>query len=317
VMHAIKKQFKRNKRADIEQKNTETSLIEYFLYPKYGPGQMWEKVARIIKEHGGEIYTKKRITKIITKNNTVKAVEVFDEIKKTKEIIRGDYFFSTMPIKELINQIEGSRVPPKIKQIAEGLPYRDFITVGILVDKLNIKNDDGSEKIMDNWIYIQEPQVKVGRLQIFNNWSPYMVKNSNKIWIGMEYFVNENDELWSKSSKKMAEFAISELDSIGIIKKKFVRDSIVIKIKKTYPAYFGTYGHFDKLQHYLDKFENLFLIGRNGQHRYNNQDHSMLTAMEAVQNIIKGVMSKENVWNVNIEKEYHEESSSTPSPKGS
>jgi len=306
LTHAIKKQFKKAKQTDINQKNTETSLIEYFLYPKYGPGQMWEKVARIVKDNGGEIHTKKRITKIITKNTRVVAVEVFDESKKTKETISGDYFFSTMPVKELINQIEGTKVPEKIMKIANGLPYRDFITVGILVDKLSVKNDAGSNKILDNWIYIQEPSVKVGRLQIFNNWSPYMVKDSKKIWIGMEYFVNENDELWNKSKKEMSEFAVNELASIGIIKKKFVRDTVVIKIKKTYPAYFGTYGQFKKLQQFIDKFENLFLIGRNGQHKYNNQDHSMLTAIEAVSNIINGKKDKRNIWNVNLEKEYHE-----------
>jgi protoporphyrinogen oxidase len=148
--------------------------------------------------------------------------------------------------------------------------------------------------------------VKVGRLQIFNNWSPYLVKDSSKIWIGMEYFVTEGDELWNKNDKEMIEMGINELSLIGIIDKKNVTDSTVIRIKKTYPAYFGTYKDFDKIKEFTDSIDNLFLLGRNGQHRYNNQDHSMLTAITAVENIASGRKDKNNIWNINAEKEYHE-----------
>jgi protoporphyrinogen oxidase len=200
--------------------------------------------------------------------------------------------------------------PENVKEVAGGLPYRDFITVGLLMKKLKITNETGRQTkgniVPDSWIYIQEPGVKVGRLQIFNNWSPYMIKDDNNVWIGMEYFVNEGDYLWNKKDKDMAAFGIDELASINIINKEDVLDSTVIRVKKTYPAYFGTYDRFDEIRQFTDSFANLFLLGRNGQHHYNNQDHSMLTAIEAVKNIAEGRRDKANVWSVNVEKEYHE-----------
>ena len=192
-----------------------------------------------------------------------------------------------------------------IKNISKGLIYRDFLTVGLLVNKLKINKKNGTQ-VKDNWIYIQEPDVTVGRLQIFNNWSPYMVADPNKIWVGLEYFCNEGDKLWNKSDKDLIELAKQELDHIEIIDKNDIIDATVIKQEKAYPAYFGTYNQFDTLKDYLDEFSNLFLIGRNGMHRYNNQDHSMLSAMVAVENIIKNIETKENIWMVNTEKEYHE-----------
>lgn len=311
LQHAAKKAFTPKKPADISQKDTETSLIEYFLYPKLGPGHMWETVTKIVEKRGGKVEKNHVITKIHAKKGRIVAVDVLDTKTKKTTKITGDYFFSTMPINELIAAFDGVEVPKKVQHVAENLPYRDFITVGLLMKKLKIKNEtDRKTKrdvVPDNWIYIQEPNVKVGRLQVFNNWSPYLVKDEKNVWIGMEYFVNEGDELWSKKDKDMAAFGIEELASINIIDKKDVIDSTTIRIKKTYPAYFGTYAEFDKVQKFTDSFENLFLIGRNGQHRYNNQDHSMLTAMAAVENIIKGVKSKSNLWKINAEKEYHEE----------
>lgn len=302
--------IKPKKKEDISQKNVETSLIESFLYPKLGPGHMWETVAKRITKAGGEVRKNQAITKVYAKNNQITAVDVYDyKMRKTTKIT-GDYFFSTMPVNELIASIEGVDVPQKIKDIAKGLPFRDFITVGILAKKLKISNQtDRKTKrniVPDNWIYIQEPDVTVCRLQIFNNWSPYMVKDEKNIWIGMEYVVSEQDDIWKLSNKKMSEFGIKELEKIGILDPKQVLDTTVIKLKKTYPAYFGTYNEFDKIRKFTDQFDNLYLIGRNGQHRYNNQDHSMLTAIEAVGNIISGRKDKENIWNVNAEKEYHE-----------
>lgn len=311
LQHAIKKALTPKKSGDISQKNTETSLIEYFLYPKLGPGHMWETVAKIVKKRGGEVHKNHVVTKIYAKKGKIVAVDVKDTKTNKTTKVSGDYFFSTMPINELIAAFDGVKVPKKVQHIANNLPYRDFITVGLLMKKLKIKNEtDRKTKyniVPDNWIYIQEPGVKVGRLQIFNNWSPYLVKDEKNVWIGLEYFVNEGDELWSKTDKDMATFGIDELASINIIDKKDVIDSTVIRVKKTYPAYFGTYAEFDKVRKFTDSFENLFLIGRNGQHRYNNQDHSMLTAMVAVENIVKGVKSKSNLWKINAEKEYHEE----------
>lgn len=302
--------LKPKKKSDISQKKVETSLIESFLYPKLGPGQLWETVAKRIQKGGGEVIKNHAITKIHAHKGKIVAVDVLDTKTKKVTKVSGDYFFSTMPVNELIASIDGVDVPAQVKKIAAGLPFRDFITVGILAKKLQIKNETGRRTkgniVPDNWIYIQEPDVRVCRLQIFNNWSPYLVKNPKHAWVGMEYVVSEKDDIWQLSDKKMAEFGISELVKIGILDTKDVLDSTVIRLKKTYPAYFGTYDQFDKVRAFTDTFDNLFLIGRNGQHRYNNQDHSMLTAIEAVRNIKSGRKDKSNIWNVNVEKEYHE-----------
>jgi protoporphyrinogen oxidase len=214
-----------------------------------------------------------------------------------------------MPIKNLIAAID-EPAPQKVRRAAEGLVYRDFITAGLLLKKLKIKNETKIKTvnniIPDNWIYVQERDVRLGRLQIFNNWSPYMVKNENTVWAGLEYFCTEGDELWSKADDEFIKFAIDELVKIGIIEKEDVLDSVMFRMPKTYPAYFGSYDELDVVRNYVDKFENLFLIGRNGLHRYNNQDHSMLTAMTAVDNIVNGIKTKDNIWAVNTEQEYHE-----------
>jgi protoporphyrinogen oxidase len=311
ITHALKKSIPKSQSANLAQKDTETSLIEYFLYPKLGPGQMWETVAGIINKMGGEVHLGRVVNKIHAERGKITGITITDSKTGKSHEIHGDYFFSTMPVKELIASIDGVKVPKNVQEVANGLPYRDFITVGLLMKKLKIKNEtDRKTKgniVPDNWIYIQEPGVKVGRLQVFNNWSPYLVNNSQNVWVGMEYFVNEGDELWSMKDRAMAEFGICELDSIGIIDKKDVLDSTVIRVKKTYPAYFGTYNRFDEVRHFTDKFSNLFLVGRNGMHKYNNQDHSMLTAITAVENIIEGRKDKDNIWAVNVEKEYHEE----------
>ncbi|UCH98637.1 MAG: NAD(P)/FAD-dependent oxidoreductase [Candidatus Aminicenantes bacterium] len=308
VAHALKQIFRKDK--SIEQKSTETSLIEQFMYPKFGPGQMWEKVAAIIKEKGGELYLDHRV--VALENNHDRITGVMVKNKKTGEEFknRPDYVFSTMPVKDLINGMV-NKVPPDVHEISNGLIYRNFITVGLLLKKLKIKNETLRKTINnivpDTWIYIQEREVKVGRLQIFNNWSPYMVKDPDTVWIGLEYFCDEGDELWNMTDEEITRLAINESSAIDIIEKEDVLDHIVIRVPKTYPAYFGTYDRFDVIRNYTDEFHNLFLIGRNGMHRYNNQDHSMLTAIVAVENIINNVKSKDNIWNVNIEQEYHEE----------
>ena len=209
-----------------------------------------------------------------------------------------------MPLKDLVSGFEGEKVPNKIRNIAKGLPYRDFMTVGVLVNKLKIKD---KTMVPDCWIYVQEPDVKMGRIQIFNNWSPYLVsKPENTVWMGLEYFVTENDRYWKMRDKDFSEMATTELEKMQIIDKKDVLDTHVERVKKAYPAYFDTYSEIDKLITYLNKYENLYCIGRNGQHRYNNMDHSMLTAMETVKNIENNITNKDNIWNVNTEKEYHE-----------
>jgi protoporphyrinogen oxidase len=199
--------------------------------------------------------------------------------------------------------------PAPVREIARGLVYRDFITVGLLVSRLKVSDNSqqGHKLIRDNWIYIQEPDVLVGRLQIFNNWSPYMVANPDTVWLGLEYFCNQGDSLWSKPDADLIRLGREELDRIGIIDAAEVLDGTVLRMEKTYPAYFGSYNRFDEIRAYVDGFENLFLLGRNGMHRYNNQDHSMLTAMVAVDNILAGETAKANLWAINTEQEYHEE----------
>jgi protoporphyrinogen oxidase len=217
----------------------------------------------------------------------------------------ADWFFSTMPIRELVRALD-TPPPGDVAAIAEGLLYRDFVTVGLLLDSLLLRESDGGP-VRDNWIYIQEPDVLVGRLQIFNNWSPWMVADKSKVWVGLEYFCNEGDELWSKSDEELVALAGEELGRIGIADPAAVRDGTVLRMPKTYPAYFGSYERFGELREWLDRFDNLFLVGRNGMHRYNNQDHSILAAMTAVDNIVAGRLDKANLWEVNTEEEYHEE----------
>lgn len=301
ILHVLKSIFIKNQ--SIEQKNIDTSLIEQFMYPKLGPGQMWELVAQIIEDKGGKILMNAEVVGLNIDNNKISEITYIQKNENLSKTLKGDYFFSTMPVKHLIRSL-GSVVPINVLKISEGLRYRDFITVGLLLNKLKIQENMGL--VSDNWIYIQEKDVKIGRLQIFNNWSPYLVSDDSKIWIGLEYFCNVGDELWIKNDQEFIDFAIAELESIQIIDSKDVIDSTIIKVPKAYPAYFGTYNQFDSIRDYTDSFTNLFLVGRNGMHKYNNQDHSMLTAITAVDNIIAGITSKENIWNINLEKMYHE-----------
>ena len=296
----------RNGDGDVAQKSTETSLIEQFLYPKYGPGQMWDTVARKVVELGGSILTGLEVSQIRCANGRISAVVATDRSGAVREF-SGDYFFSTMAIKDLVRALDAD-VPPNAREVSEGLVYRDFITVGLLLNKLRIAENNGSSKLIeDNWIYIQEPDVLAGRLQIFNNWSPYMVTAPQRVWLGVEYFCYETGELWRKTDAEIVELAKDELQRIGIIDASEVVDSTVIRMPKTYPAYFGTYSRFDEIRKYLDSYDNLFLVGRNGMHKYNNQDHSMLTAMVAVDNLVTGSADKSAIWDVNTETEYHEQ----------
>ena len=312
IEHAIQELSKKKKKdsGDISQKGTETSLIEKFFYPKLGPGQLWEEVARQVQEMGGIIHMHCDVKNIYTEDNKVTAVTAVN--RQTGEELRltGDYFFSTMPVKELIAGIVGD-VPAQVRDIASKLQYRDFITVGILLRKLSFLDKHTGEwkpiKLEDTWIYIQEKDVKVGRLQLFNNWSPYMVKDPDTTWVGMEFFCNETDDFWKLPDSEIAALAIRELEKIGLASTDNVLDSTVLRVEKTYPAYFGAYEQFDQVRAYTDQLENIFLVGRNGMHKYNNADHSMLTAMVAVDNIIAGVTAKDNIWAINTEQEYHEE----------
>ncbi len=305
VRHFLKKTFG-SREQDVAQKGTDTSLIERFLYPKFGPGQLWEHVAEKIVQAGGEIEMGRKVARIHTSGSRVTSVDAVDE-KGEMRNFAADYFFSSMPMRDLVNAIElaGGTIPANVKEVSEGLVYRDFITVGILTDKLLVTEPDGG-LLKDTWIYIQEPDVLIGRLQIFNNWSPYLTV-PGKIWIGLEYFCYESDPLWTMPDEELKKFAAQELETIGILKAEDVIDAHVVRVPKTYPAYFGSYDRFDELRKFTDTFENLFLIGRNGMHKYNNQDHSMLTAMQAVESVLGGKTGKEEIWSINTEQDYHEQ----------
>ncbi len=312
IKHAIKHAFIKD--VSIEQKGVSTSLIGQFMYPKYGPGHFWEEVARIVESKGAQIFLNHKVVAIKTSNGNsngnIDGILVQNVL--TGEIIpyECDFLLSSMPVKELINAFN-PLAPSEVCEVAEGLRYRDFITVGLLVQRLKVKNDTAistiNSIIPDNWIYVQEADVKLGRIQVFNNWSPYMVSDDKCVWLGLEYFCNEGDELWQKTDDELSRFAIDEMLKIGFIDKEDVLDTVVIRMLKTYPAYFGSYEHFNVIRTFTDSFKNLFLIGRNGMHRYNNMDHSMLSAMIAVDNIINNIHTKDNVWNINVEKDYYEQ----------
>lgn len=297
------------RRRTISQKDTETSLIEQFLYPKFGPGQMWEKVTDLVRRDGGEVTLNARVAGLTHADGTVTSAQVAMPNGEVQDIA-ADYVFSTMPVRDLAACLDPA-VPEPVRDVADGLMYRDFITVGLLLRRLKMAGGatgkDLYARMPDNWIYVQEPGVTVGRLQFFNNWSPYLVSDPDLVWIGLEYFCNEGDAIWSMPDGRLAEFGAEELEKINVIDRGDVIDSVVIRVPKTYPAYFGSYDRFDVVREYVDGFDNLFLLGRNGMHRYNNQDHSMLTAMVAVDNIAAGIRSRENLWSVNTETEYHEE----------
>ena len=311
VISLLKNALLKNiRKSNIGQREVETSLIEKFIYPKYGPGQLWNLVADDIQKGGGSISLQHKVTAVNIENGRVVSADVHDA-QGNITTVACDYLLSTMPLKELIPALKGIEIPQEIQAAAQGLPYRDFITVGLLLDNMKIKNETKlqtyANRLPDTWIYVQERDVKVGRIQIFNNWSPYMVADyKNRMFIGLEYFCSEGDALWNMNDKDFISMAIEELVRMDIIDSGAVIDATRIKMPKAYPAYYGTYDKIDRIRDFLDSIENLYCIGRNGQHRYNNMDHSMLTAIVAAENIINGTGAKDAVWNVNTEKSYHE-----------
>ena len=304
IAHFLRELLRGQRPDDIAQKQTETSLIERFLYPKFGPGQLWEHVAEQVQAGGGELHLGITVDRVLTEGSRVVAVEGVDAAGQ-RRMLRGDAFISTMPVCDLIRAL-GSSVPSQVVEVSEGLVYRDFITVGLLVSKLAVCETDGSP-LRDNWIYIQEPGVSAGRLQIYNNWSPYLAGDPEKLWIGLEYFCNQTDAVWKYSDAEMTRLAVEEAECIGLLKAADVEDSHVIRMPRTYPAYSGSFSRFPVIRHFVDSFENLFLIGRNGMHKYNNQDHSMLTAMAVVDRMAGGAVAKDDIWAINTEVAYHEE----------
>ena len=291
-------------------KNVETSLIEQFMYPKLGPGQLWEIVAEMVEKGGGQVLLNQRAVCIHRDEFRISGVDVLDQASGEVRRIACTDLISTIPVKELMENMRPT-VPAEPLAIASALPYRDFITAGLLVPRMfppaGAKVASPVGMPADNWIYIQEPDVKLGRLQIFNNWSPAMVKDHPKIFLGLEYFCTEGDALWEMPKDRFLSFAAQELEKIGLIKAQEVEAGTVVKVPKAYPAYFGTYDRMPELRTFFSQFSNLYLIGRNGMHRYNNQDHSMVSAKLAVECILDPAKNRDAIWDVNVEQDYHEE----------
>jgi protoporphyrinogen oxidase len=309
LAHALTSPFRFT--SDTTQRSTETSLIERFLYPKLGPGQMWEEVAKRIAGLGGEVSLGHRVTGVERGDTEIRAVTVRDETTGESRRVACDYFVSTMPVRDLAAMLRPDDA--SVVRIADLLPYRDFMTAGLLVRRMRaIPGRADTSPLQngmppDNWIYIQEPDVKIGRLQVFNNWSPAMVADPATIWLGLEYFCRESDALWSMEDGRFLDFAAGELEKIGLLDRSEVQDGTVARVPKAYPAYFGEYSRFGKIREYLDRFANLYPVGRNGMHRYNNQDHSMLAANAAVDSILKHGAGKTAIWDINAEDAYHED----------
>lgn len=293
-----------------KNRKVETSLIEQFKYPKLGPGQLWDVTADEVTKLGGKILKNSKVTGFIKdEHNHITALTY--EHDGTTSTMEGDIFISSMPVRDLVGGMND--VPADIAAIAAGLPYRDYMTLGVLVPKLNLKNKTKMKTVgdivPDCWIYVHDRTVKLGRLQIYNNWSPYMIKDlEHTVWVGLEYFCNEGDNFWNMTDEEFTQVAITEMVKMGLIDSaEQVIDTHAERVKKAYPAYFDTYKDMDTLVDYLNTIDNIYCVGRNGQHRYNNIDHSMCTSFEAVKNIKNGLKDKRNIWNVNTEKEYHEE----------
>jgi protoporphyrinogen oxidase len=316
LLHAGRSAFGR--RGGLAQKEVETSLIERFLYPRLGPGQMWEEVARRVVDAGGEVHLRHRVVAMDHDQGTVRRVLVQDIATGGTRWVVCDAMISTMPIRHLVDQLQ----PPEaeLRRIAEGLPYRDFMTAGLVVRGMTATDGKGVSRPAptpkDNWIYVQEPDVRLGRLQIFNNWSPDLVADDTTTSLGLEYFCDEGDDLWTMDDARFLDFAALELEQIGLIDRRQVLDGTVVRVPKAYPAYFGEYGRIGRVRDYLSSFANLFPVGRNGMHRYNNQDHSMLAAKAAVDCLQSGSRDRTALWSINTEEDYHEARAVAPDGDG-
>ncbi|WP_420453614.1 glycosyltransferase [Ilumatobacter sp.] len=309
LWHAVKPTSR-----DAAQRDVATSLVERFLYPKYGPGQMWQTAASKVLDNGGEVLTEMPVVGFefdaapeagpSAGAPRISAVTAIDRVSGEEVTIPADHVVSTLPLNVLVEALGGA-MSETAHQIAGGLSFRDFITVGVLVDNLRLTEPDGAP-LRDNWLYIQEPDVLVGRLQIFNNWSPWMVADPSRTWVGLEYFCNDTDPMWSWSEDRLVRLAGQELAAIGVIEPGGVLQGCAIKVRRAYPSYVGTYDRLDELQPELGAIGNLWCAGRNGQHRYNNQDHSMLASMMSIDQIAAGERDPEAIWSVNIDDDYHE-----------
>jgi protoporphyrinogen oxidase len=271
------------------------TLIEEFDYPRLGPGMMWRAVRARIEERGGSVWLKADVVMIRRTRQRIDDVVLVHEGQE--KVLKGTDFISSMPVTEFIKKLDPPP-PANVLNAARTLKYRDFLTVCLIVNK--------PELFPDNWIYIHDPAVKVGRIQNFKNWSPDLVPDRSRTSLGLEYFCNEGDEIWTKSDADLVEMGKRELEKIGLVRSADVEDGCVFRMAKAYPVYDADYAKYlATVRDFVDGLENFQTVGRNGLHRYNNQDHAMLTGMLAVRNLVLG--EHNDLWRVNTDQEYHEE----------
>jgi len=300
LMTALKDAILKSQHNQKDKKNVIKTLIDEFDYPKFGPGMMWQAMVESIEKNGSQVCLGKAVEGIRWSGNKVEALEV--KQNGQIELVHGRDFISSMPIREALQKFK-PEVPKKVLDAANDLKYRDFLTVALIINKPLL--------FPDTWVYIHDPEVKVGRIQNFKNWSPFMVPDSNKTCLGLEYFCFEGDDLWNMPDGELIELGKKELESLGLVNKNDVEDGTVVRMPKAYPVYDSTYRKsLDVVRQFLGGIDNLQLVGRNGMHKYNNQDHSMLTAMLSAENILG---ASHDLWAVNVEQEYHEEMKIEPS----
>jgi len=277
------------------------TLIDRFHYPERGPGQMWETLAQRLMEAGQRVEMGRPVIRICHSQGAV--TRVITRGAGGEESFEGTHFISSMPIRDLVNALDPPP-PEEVRRAANSLRYRDFLIVGLIINRNKV--------VPDNWIYIHEPKVRVGRIQNFKNWSPAMVPDPEKTCLGMEYFAFENDDLWSSSDEDLIKQARREIVQLGIVKEEEITDGTVVRMPKAYPMYdAGWAGQVERIRTYLqNNLPNLQLVGRNGMHKYNNQDHSMMTALCAARNIMG---ASHDLWAINTEPDYQEEGENKPS----
>lgn len=305
LLKALTQSFSKVSKKD--QSCVEGSLVTKYSYPKLGPGSFFELMANYIKKNGGIVNLNSKIIKINKTNNSIDNI-----VLSNGKVIKGHIYISSMPLKDLINCFGKKTISKDLYDIANNLEYRSLVSINLLLSDLNVHNKTKfrtiNNRIPDTWIYIQDKNVKLGRVQILNNWSPYLCKdNINKTMIGLEYFCDENDDFWCSDNNKLINLSIEEANKVGILNKENVLKSTIARISKAYPAYFGSYKNINKLIEYLNNIDNLYCIGRNGQHRYNNMDHSMLTAIECVNLINHKKTDKKLIWKINTKQEFLED----------
>ncbi len=278
-----------------EKTPTARTLVSRFHYPELGPGQMWETLTQRLAEARSSVLTERRVVRICHSGGVV--TKVITHGANGEESFAGTDFISSMPIRDMVNALEPP-APEEILRAANNLRYRDFLIVSLIIDRKDV--------VPDNWIYIHEPGVKVGRIQNFKNWSPAMVPDATKTCLGMEYFVFENDGLWSSPDEDLLALARREIVQLGLVEPGEIQDGTVVRMPKAYPMYdSGWNEQLKRIRSYLESdLWNLQLVGRNGLHKYNNQDHSMVTALCAARNIMG---ASYDIWAINTEPDYHEE----------